>query len=439
MKRNINLPMNRIAGFLVGFIAAIFVLNEGMFLSAYLGVKGIVVNTLLLKMLCYLMATVVFYGIAKYFNRKKENRLTMYIIIALVSSAAIIIVLVLSVCRIVFHVIDQQGVVEYLNTEAGAIIMWNVSFLLVVGVLGLFFLLFGLMVGHKVRYINYITGEVKKLEASGFGRTIDVKGQDELSDLSTTINAMSVAIDLKTKQEKRLKQQKNELITSVSHDLRTPLTSIIGYVELLKKADSLTAEESKEYLEVVERRLYGLNHMINELFEYTKIDSMDFTLQFEEINAKALLMHVISEYQMIYQKSGKILQSDIDCENITISADVERFVRVLSNLLDNALKYSRKESPVIIRAAVSEGGVADGDSGKGMLKITCSNETDSIQPDDMEHLFLRFYKSDQSRSDSSSSGLGLSIVKRIVELHHGTVTASLEGKVITFTVLIPVI
>ena len=133
-----------------------------------------------------------------------------------------------------------------------------------------FIVSFSVRINRRVRYVEYLSQEIQKIREEGFGRTMELQGDDEITQLCAVINEMSVQLREKEEREKRQQQSKNELITNVSHDLRSPLTSIIGYVELLKETGPEDRQRFAEYIEVVERRLTGLNGLINELFEYTK-------------------------------------------------------------------------------------------------------------------------------------------------------------------------
>lgn len=286
---------------------------------------------------------------------------------------------------------------------------------------------FTAFVNRKVKYIKYLTEEVKVIKDEGFGKTIEVRGEDELAELCYSINEMSMELRKKIDNEKKIEQNKNELITNVSHDLRTPLTSIIGYVDLVKKNGFQDEDKFNEYMEIIDERAKSLNKLINELFEYTKLNSHDLKLNYSSVELGSLIEQIIGEYAVIFKREGLDLISEIGNKDIFTELDIEKMVRVLENLLTNARKYSVKNSTVKVKLY---------EENKEAI-ISVENETENISENDLGNLFERFYKADKARKESDSTGLGLSIVKKIVELHEGKVEVALNNKIITFKVVLP--
>ena len=276
---------------------------------------------------------------------------------------------------------------------------------------------FSVRVNHRVRYVEYLSQEIQKIREEGFGRSMELQGDDEITQLCAVINEMSVQLREKEEREKRQQQSKNELITNVSHDLRSPLTSIIGYVELLKETGPEDRQLFDEYIEVVERRLTGLNGLINELFEYTKLNSVGQFPDMEKRDVQELLRHILYEYKILMEAEGLTLSWQLGAESHAAHIITQQMVRVFQNLLENARRYADHSAPVTVTA-----------QDEGQLHICITNRlTDAcgIEPD---RIFERFYCGDRARSTPQSSGLGLAIVKRIVELHGGEVNASLQGQ-----------
>ncbi len=284
-----------------------------------------------------------------------------------------------------------------------------------------------IFVNRKVKYIKFLTKEIKEIKKAGFGRVIEVKGEDELANLCRSINSMSLELREKIDNEKKIEENKNELITNVSHDLRTPLTSIIGYIDLLKKNEFKDKEKINEYISIIDERAKSLNKLINELFEYTKLSSHDVKLNYNNVNICDLIDQIVGEYIVIFNKVGLELEKHISEKAMFINIDIEKLVRVLENLLSNAKKYSVKNTKVTIRVIEENNNAV----------ISVTNRVDNISQEDLKYIFERFYKLDKSRNDSDSSGLGLNIVKRIVELHNGIVKVELNNSFITFKIILP--
>lgn len=280
-----------------------------------------------------------------------------------------------------------------------------------------FVVTFSARINRRVRYVEYLSQEIQKIREEGFGRSMELQGDDEITRLCAVINEMSVQLREKEEREKRQQQSKNELITNVSHDLRSPLTSIIGYVELLKETGPEDRQRFDEYVEVVERRLTGLNGLINELFEYTKLNSADRLPDVEERDVLEMLRHILYEHKVLMEAEGLTLSWQLRAESHVAEINTQQMVRVFQNLLDNARRYADRSAPVTVTAEEVD-----------RLHISITNrvtETHGIEPD---RIFERFYCADRARIAPQGSGLGLAIVKRIVELHGGEVNASLQGQ-----------
>lgn len=214
-----------------------------------------------------------------------------------------------------------------------------------------------------------------------------------------------------------------ESITSISHDIRTPLTSAKGYLQLLQKAD-ITEEKRKAYLAVVERRLDDVSDMLNQLFEYARIEAGEPELEFEEFNAVNLFAETISVFYGDFCERGCEPEVSLAKESCRIRADRHAFVRITENLIRNALVHGTGGYRL---AAEKEG---------RQLLISVSNLTDSIESQDIDRIFDRFYTTDRSRS-RKTTGLGLAIVKRFAEQMGGYAAANLEGERFTIEVRFP--
>lgn len=276
---------------------------------------------------------------------------------------------------------------------------------------------FSARVNRRVRYVEYLSQEIQKIREEGFGRSMELQGDDEITQLCAVINEMSVQLREKEEREKRQQQSKDELITNVSHDLRSPLTSITGYVELLKETGPEDRQRFDEYIEVVERRLTGLNGLINELFEYTKLNSADRFPDMEKRDVLELLRHILYEYKILMEADGLTLSWQLEAESHTAYINTQQMVRVFQNLLDNARRYASRSAPVTVTAQDTD-----------CLHICITNRLTDAHGIEPDRIFERFYCGDRARSTPQSFGLGLAIVKRIVELHGGEASASLHGQ-----------
>lgn len=429
--KNIKIKYNLILGILIGFLLGQMVMAEGYAILVkkyqYSNINAAIpyeeINFFrILSGIIFILTIVIFN--TKRFKKINFNKISIYLILVIIVSVVVAIESILIISTIAFNV--YPNIKNHIGTDYFLSI--NLAYLVIFLGVSIFLAVFVILVNRKVKYIKFITKEVKVIKDEGFGKTIEVKGRDELAELCMSINDMSVELRQKIDNEKIIEKGKNELITSVSHDLRTPLTSIIGYIDLLKKNGFHDKEKFDNYLEVIDERTKMLNKLINELFEYTKLNSHDIKLNYSEVEIVSLIEQIVGEYIPIFNKEGLEIEKDIIYKDIFINIDIEKIVRALENILTNAKKYSLKNSKVLIKVFEENNYVV----------ISISNKSENISIYDLENIFERFYKVDKSREDLDSTGLGLSIVKRIVELHNGVVKANLDDNIITFKIYLPI-
>lgn len=429
--KNIKIKYNLILGILIGFLLGQMVMAEGYAILVkkyqYSNINAAIpyeeINFFrILSGIIFILTIVIFN--TKRFKKMNFNKISIYLILVIIVSVVVAIESILIISTIAFNV--YPNIKNHIGTDYFLSI--NLAYLVIFLGVSIFLAVFVILVNRKVKYIKFITKEVKVIKDEGFGKTIEVKGRDELAELCMGINDMSVELRQKIDNEKIIEKGKNELITSVSHDLRTPLTSIIGYIDLLKKNGFHDKEKFDNYLEVIDERTKMLNKLINELFEYTKLNSHDIKLNYSEVEIVSLIEQIVGEYIPIFNKEGLEIEKDIIYKDIFINIDIEKIVRALENILTNAKKYSLKNSKVLIKVFEENNYVV----------ISISNKSENISIYDLENIFERFYKVDKSREDLDSTGLGLSIVKRIVELHNGVVKANLDDNIITFKIYLPI-
>lgn len=275
-----------------------------------------------------------------------------------------------------------------------------------------FVITFMLLVRRKVNYLRYITAEIHKIAQGQLGTILEVQGHDELAQLSSSINMMSLELQRKFETERDMEKAKNELITNISHDLRTPLTSIIGYMDLLRKSDG-SVEARQQYLETIYNKAQNLNKLINELFEYTRLITPGYTIQVEPVELNGLLEQVFGETQILFEREGLTFNKEFPKEEITLNLDVDKIVRVFDNILENARKYSVK--PSVIQVQLIKQGVG--------VQVRIRNRIPNHIGFEPDRVFERFYRGQNPAGDDEGTGLGLAIAKRIIDLHRGQIWA----------------
>lgn len=210
----------------------------------------------------------------------------------------------------------------------------------------------------------------------------------------------------------KLENDLRQTIANMSHDLRTPLTSIIGYIQFLK-LDNAYERERKEYLNIAEQRAKALESLLNDFYELSLIESLDYEMNPEKLNITKVLQELVLGRYADFANRGIKPDIDIPDENIYIVADKKSIERVIENLLSNSIKYAESKVHILLTT----------ERDTAILKI--SNNAKNLTEQDVEKIFDRFYMADKTRS-GSSTGLGLSIVKGLVDKMNGSISAHLK-------------
>lgn len=228
---------------------------------------------------------------------------------------------------------------------------------------------------------------------------------------------LSCSFDRSFAQKKREQDVRRE-ITNISHDLRTPLTSILGYLELLE--DSPLSPEQQEYLEIIHNRSSHLNTLISQLYEYVRLESRELKLNIETLDLRLLLQeHLLSFYQE-FEAKGISLIPQLPKEPVLVRADSDALMRILHNLTSNLLKYGTGTAAVSLTSTSKE------------AILTCSNQASDLTEDNAAHLFDPFYTADNART-TQKSGLGMTVSRLLLEQMGGSMDAHLENGILTIT------
>ncbi|MFJ3387844.1 MULTISPECIES: ATP-binding protein [unclassified Lysinibacillus] len=282
---------------------------------------------------------------------------------------------------------------------------------------------------RKMNQIELLAEGVMEIAKGNLAYRIKKKGQDEIAVLTDNVNHMAEAIMTNIEMERRIEKQKNELITNVSHDLRTPLTSIMGYLRLLRDEKYDTKEQYDEYVKIAFSKSEQLKNLIEDLFEYTKLTNENIVLGQQDICMNELLDQLIEELIPQAEENHRTFIKNFSEERIFATVDSEKIVRVFDNLLMNAIKYSTGNGEIFVSLERKESNV----------QICVANESDEFTSEELTSLFERFYKKDQSRTSvAEGSGLGLAIAKSIVELHGGKIGAKYTDGMLQFIIELPV-
>lgn len=292
-----------------------------------------------------------------------------------------------------------------------------------------FVVLFFLVTRRITLYIEEISTAVGRIARGDLEVQIPTRSRDELGELAGNINLMASQLATSLAEERKAEQAKRELITSVSHDLRTPLTSVIGYLELISAADVSNFDQLQQYTGIAHQKAKRLQKMIEELFEFTRLTYGGLSPKLSTISLNDLLRQLADEFVPLLQQSNMEQQLLLPAEKVLARADGDLLARVLDNLYTNAIRYGSEAGclQVSLEKAGSE------------ATIAVTNYGPPIPAEDLPYIFERFYRVDKSRSaQAGGTGLGLAIAKQIVEMHGGSISATSHDNCTTFLIRLPV-
>ncbi|CAN5341404.1 ATP-binding protein [soil metagenome] len=298
-----------------------------------------------------------------------------------------------------------------------------------------FVLLLSLAVGlflfrQLTQRLDTIKSTVSDFERGELTRRIPVKGNDELTDLSRGFNRMADNLYQNMLEIKKSDMLRRELVANISHDLRSPLASVQGYLETIQlKGEDLTHEQFRQYIETALGNTKRLNNLITDLFDLSKLDAENVQPVLENVSVAELVQDLVLQFKPIAEKKNVTLSAGFpDHPNSYITADIGLLNRAISNLISNAIEHTPKGGSVTVTFT------RDGKD----IRLEVTDTGSGIPEADLPHIFDRFYQADKSRSSESNAGLGLAIAQKIFSLHNGKVAVeSPGGHGTTFKIWIP--
>lgn len=277
-------------------------------------------------------------------------------------------------------------------------------------------------------YLKEISKGIDELAIGNFDVRIPLRNDDEFTRIAQNLNRMAVEIKAIMEEERNTESKKNELITNVAHDLRTPLTSIIGYLDLVSKKD-LPAGIKDKYIGIAYNKSIRLEKLIEDLFSYTKFEFGEVKFYKKEVDIVKMLYQLLDEFYPSFTEYGLEYSFDVTVPSAVVSADGDYLARAFANLIGNAIKYGADGKNINLRLEVKDTEVI----------VTITNYGEVIPKKDITHIFEKFYRVEYSRNEEhGGTGLGLAIARNIFEMHGGQVTArsGLDGTV--FEVILPI-
>ncbi|MHA7963199.1 sensor histidine kinase [Paenibacillus sp. CAU 1782] len=260
---------------------------------------------------------------------------------------------------------------------------------------------------------------------------VPVVRKDEIGRVAEKINVMTERLQEQLGKERAIEQSKMELITGISHDLRTPLTSIIGYIELLRSDSFQSKDEYMRFIQNTYNKTIHFKKMLDDLFEYTRLSSHEAHIEMQEIDLSKLLAQLLFEFEPLAQENDMQVAMELADPPVNTLVDSEKIARAIDNLLMNALKYSIKPGTIGIKLQADP----------SFATISIENEGPPLSSEQEQRLFERFYKADLARSSEGiqvGAGLGLSIARNIAELHGGSLMLWHQNGHYVFSLAIPI-
>ncbi len=310
--------------------------------------------------------------------------------------------------------------------------IWRWSASVLAGVLGLALLTGALFFRFLTRRLRRLTREMEEFGARHFEGERLVSGGDEIERLGSLFARMSERIEGQFAALQQADAYRREVVSNVSHDLRTPLAALQGYLETLQmKEDTLSEGQKREYLATATRQSQRLSKLITELFDLARLESGVLETQLEEFSFAELVQDVTQQFALLAQKKGVTLETDLGNARPFVRGDIGLLERAMENLIDNAIRHTPWGGRVKVTLMPED----------DRARVRVCDTGDGIAPEELPHIFERYYRAPRvaGQEPSGSAGLGLAITRRIVELHGGTIEARSEpGEGAIFTFSLPV-
>lgn len=360
-------------------------------------------------------------------NRRFRTRVITNIFYSAVVTVLIEVFLVTNVSLIATYM-DNAGIDNFFIS---ILVSFDVVVILMYVLFGIlvFTVTFMILQEKSLRYITKISDAMQNISEGDLNVTVEVEGDDEFSSMAANLNKMVEDLKELMDKERESERTKNELITNVAHDLRTPLTSIIGYLELLSGDVKLEPEIQKKYINIAYVKTKRLEKLIEDLFGFTKMNYGKLSMHVGQVDVVKLLSQLLEEFypSFVDKNLSYELQSNVPVKVIT--ADGNLLARLFDDLINNAIKYGADGKRIMVKLHADD----------EIVTVSVINYGYVIPADELPLIFNKFYRVEQSRStNTGGTGLGLAISKNIVDMHGGTITVTSDLSGTVFTVKLKV-
>lgn len=315
----------------------------------------------------------------------------------------------------------------YFRHEGGILSASSITILAIISVSAaiiLFIVYFLILTKKFVVYMGRIVEGINEISQGNFNHKVVINNEDEFALIADKLNEMADNINSIMENERKTENAKNELITNVAHDLRTPLTSIIGYLDLVSTKE-LSPETQIKYIQIAYNKSLRLENLIEDLFTYTKFNFGEVHPVKTEVDVVKLINQLLDEFYPRFEECKIKYSFHTNDEAVVLTVDGDLLARALANLISNAIKYGKSGGDIKINL----------NKQNNLVVISITNYGKVIPEADLKKIFQKFYRVESSRSsETGGSGLGLAIADSIISIHGGTLVASSDNNGTVFTV-----
>ncbi|WP_253293686.1 cell wall metabolism sensor histidine kinase WalK [Falcatimonas sp. MSJ-15] len=357
------------------------------------------------------------------FQSGLKGKILIYVVQSFIITVMVEFFLILNIYFITSS--DRNSQISLYSKSYGEKLPFEVFIYVILGII-IFTVSLVLQMNSMINYIGMIKEGVDRIAQGDFQTEILVKGNDEFAIIAENLNKMMGEISELMDNEREVERSKNQLITNVAHDLRTPLTSIIGYMELLVNGNNIPEETRDKYLKVAYNKSLRLQKLIEDLFGFTKLNYGKIAMNIAKVDIVKLMAQLLEEFYPNFMENSLEYSLESTENQVMIEADGDLLARLFDNLINNAIKYGKdgKKVSVVIRKI------------DDIVHVAVINYGKVIPKEDIDKVFNKFYRVEQSRSaNTGGTGLGLAIAKNIAMMHGGdiVVQSDLYGTIFDVT------
>ncbi|MBP3964596.1 HAMP domain-containing sensor histidine kinase [Paenibacillus lignilyticus] len=356
--------------------------------------------------------------------RSFRFKMLQYFGFSMVLSAGITYLLY-RVLQLYYSTTKRESPLYTIRTFIGEI--GDINFFMIVFI-PLSILFFFLFTSRYASYFREISSGINQLANGDFNNRVQLSSNDEFEDIARDINLASEKLKQALERGDFAENSKEQLVLNLAHDLRTPLTSVLGYLDFILRGDQLTPEQINHYTSIAYTKSQRLEKLIDELFEITRVNYGKLQVEKKPLDLSELLIQLNEELYPALEKNNLTTRLNV-APHLTVTGDGELLARVFENLLTNAIRYGREGRFIDLNGWI--------EAEEAVIQVL--NYGTCIPPEELPYIFDMFYTGDKARTQRSegSTGLGLSIAKNIVTQHQGTITAQSDVIRTLFEVRLP--